>query len=625
MEKTLLVAINSKFIHSNLAVRYLYSYYLAKIPTAQKAATQSRLLVQEYNINQSIDYMIKTIVSQEPAIVAFSCYLWNIEMIRKISETIKILRPECIIIYGGPEVSYTAKEEMQANSAVDYIIMGEGEVSFYQLRESLLGKQPFDLAGICYRQAGQIQTGGRRAGLDLDEVVFPYYDNFSEWSNKILYYETSRGCPFACAYCLSSIERGVRFRSLDKVLPELDFFLSQKVRQVKLVDRTFNAKKSHFMPIVKYLIDHDNSITNFHFEVAPELMDTEFIDLLGQARSGLFQLEMGVQSIQPETLAAINRNNDLVKIEQAVASIKGLKNIHLHLDLIAGLPLESYEQFKASFNYVFGLRPDMLQLGFLKVLKGSALRRQQTQYGIEYRHFAPYEVLKTNHISYFELEKLKTIEQMVELFYNSKQFIQTIERWLAFFESDFSGFEYLAQRWLAQAMDQTSHNNLAYYDFMYAALAEQVGQAKQAERIGQADQTEQVVSSQAMTELVSVLTWDYCLREKPKRKRDWMPLSFISGSQWRLALEDIRRAGLWQSEFEIYNDKQLGRRWHMDQISPAQLEQFVDNTQAQVIDSCCLDTDYIVVNYDQRDFITNNGSVVVIRGTEEGRQKWTNE
>ncbi len=600
----LLVGINAKFIHSNLALRYIKKYtenYLAQQATFDE---DYRLTLMEFSINQQSDYILDMIMEEKPSIVAFSCYLWNIELIRNLSDSIKKIHPDCYIVYGGPEVSYTAQEELEINPHVDMVLMGEGEESFakfYQRFLSCKGSDLLDFSDICgvvYRQESEIRARSGCIGMNMDDLVFPYEEDLSDLDHRILYYETSRGCPFNCQYCLSSIEKGVRFKSMDKVRRELDFFLNHRVRQVKFVDRTFNAKESHALSIMEYVIEKDNGYTNFHFEVAPERVTPAFIETLGRAREGLFQLEIGVQSSNEETLRLIRRRNDLDKIRKITAQLKGLGNTHLHLDLIAGLPKEDYETFGHSFDYVYSLKPHQLQLGFLKVLKGSGMMEQAEDFGILYRKQAPYEVLKTRDLSFEELGRLKFVEEMVELFYNSTQFNKTIQ----FLEQQdprpFTLFERLGDYWKAEGMHHTNHHKLELYDFLY--------------RYGTTHLKEQDLIEQHRRNLML----DYCLNEKPKKQSDWMDYQFIEGAKMRRILEVIEEAGIWEEDAKVLTTKQRSRQYHMDRITKEMAEALAEDaghitfSADEEEDKVC----YMVVNYSNRDFITNNGEVVIIEG-----------
>jgi len=570
MKKTLLIGINAKFIHSNLALRYIKKYYATK-------EGKDCLDILEYSINQQIDYILSEILLSDPDIVAFSCYLWNIDMVRYLSGAIKRVRPETTIIYGGPEVSYTGGQEMNTYAYVDYIIQGEGEEVFRQLFNYLNNKGDMPQNGLVYRDDSNLVQQLPSIGLEMDEIPFPFDDDLSDLENRILYYETSRGCPFRCQYCLSSIEKGVRFRSLPIVYKELDFFLNKKVRQVKLVDRTFNTKKEHALSIMDYIIVHDNGFTNFHFEVAPELMTQDFISCLAQ-------------STNTETLDIIKRRNHLDKIEAAVEAVKNLGNTHMHLDLIAGLPREDYPTFAKSFNYVYSLKPDQLQLGFLKVLKGSGLMETCSKYGIIYRDYPPYEVLKTDELTFSELEDLKMIEEMVELYYNSGQFRLITDKLVSFYDTAFDCFEAMAMFWKTTGMHKRKHQKLDNYQFIY-------------------DFSQSL--DRDFDSLKTMIMFDYCFNEKPKKKTDWMDYTLVNGSIQRFLLEAIKANGIWTKESEEFNTKQLSRMYHIDAIKE-DLPSYLSKVKKLELKHDEFSGQYIVVNYLNRDFIHNNGDIVVV-------------
>lgn len=624
MDTTLLIGINAKFIHSNLAIRSIASYIQAHI------GDKISLQLLEFSINQETDYILSQIMEKKPTLIGFSCYLWNIELVRKLSRSIKKLLPYCQILYGGPEVSYTVESELIHNPSVDYILTGEGEVTFLALLSYLNLNQGFPTHGVAYWDKGQIVQLSSNGGMSLDDLVFPYTLDFSGLDHRILYYETSRGCPFNCQYCLSSIEKGVRFKSLNKVYEELSIFLNNKVRQVKFVDRTFNAKQEHALGIMKYIIAHDNGVTNFHFEVAPELVTEDFLDILKQARQGLFQLEMGVQSTNPLTLQIIKRHNQLDKITYAAQRIKELHNTHIHMDLIAGLPEEGFKRFGQSFDYVYQLQPNQLQLGFLKVLKGSGMMQMTERYRIEYRDYPPYEVLQTHMLSYQELEDLKLIEEMVELFYNSSQYVRFIQLFIQTFESPFDGFYWLSTQWKAQGMHHQKHQKLDLYQFLFDCIGTPNIRS---------DIRSDISSNEIMVhELIRALTYDYCLREKPKKDLPWMGLQPLDPKLSTFLLEGIEKHGFWIEESQNYTTKQRSRMFHMSKLDvPTSMmkEYFEDSHIAITLSLQEMGFDvsrdefqnesrnepqnfydfygnYLVINYEHRDFLHNNGEVIFI-------------
>lgn len=458
--KILLSAVNAKFIHSSLAIRCLYKF-------ADKY--KSFIKTKEYTINNNEDFILEDIYKENPNVVCFSCYIWNINMILSVSENLKKILPKIIIVLGGPEVSYDAKGLLEKYGFIDIVIRGEGEKTFKELSEAFV-KNSFDLSlikGISYKDIfGNVCENASQEPLRLDELEF-VYDDLSELGNKIIYYETQRGCPYNCQYCLSSVEKGVRFLSIDRVKRDLRVFLDKKVIQVKFVDRTFNCNKAHALNIWEFLIENDNGFTNFHMEITADLLDDEEILVLKRARKGLFQFEIGVQSTNEETIKAIKRNTNFEKLKTVVKKIKQLENIHQHLDLIAGLPYEDYNSFKKSFNDVYELSPEQFQLGFLKLLKGSGLRRDALKYGIVYRSEAVYEVLFTKHLSFMEISMLKMIEEMVETYYNSGKALNTIKYMIKFFSTPFDFYESLAKFWERNFFHEVQHSKMELFLILY--------------------------------------------------------------------------------------------------------------------------------------------------------------
>ena len=455
--KTLLVAINSKYIHSNLANLYIKKY-------ADKYYGYD-FKTLDFTINQYESDILAQIYKQKADIVAFSCYIWNISMVKNIATSLKKVNPSIKIVLGGPEVSYNYSDIITHNFA-DYIVVGEGEKTFCELVKSLEQGDYKQTDGVCRLKDGNVEYNPNTELLNLDDIPFVYSD-LTEFENRIIYYESSRGCPFGCSYCMSSVTKKVRFLSLGRTFKDLDFFLENKVKQVKFVDRTFNCDRARTYEIIEYLIKNDNKVTNFHFEISADLIEDKLVKLLKQARAGLFQFEIGVQSTNPQTLKTINRSADTQKIFDNVNKIKNLSNVHLHLDLIAGLPHEDYESFKNSFNEVIANNPDQLQLGFLKVLYGAPMHSQAREYQIEYTHTPPYEVLSTHKLSFDDVLRLKSVEQMVEIYYNTHRFDSEIAYLGKFFETSFDMFQSIAQFYIEGEFYLAPHSKLAYYDILY--------------------------------------------------------------------------------------------------------------------------------------------------------------
>ena len=461
--KILLAACNAKYIHSNLAVYDLQAY---------ASDYADHIVLKEYTINQQKDDIMRDIYLEHPDVVCVSCYIWNLSFVKELmADLIKIL-PGADFWAGGPEVSYDAEKFLTENSEFKGVMVGEGEETFKELAGYYVEKNPQDLknmTGICYRDGDQIIHNGWRQIMDLSSIPFIYKD-LSEFKNRIIYYESSRGCPFSCSYCLSSIDKKLRFRDTETVKKELQFFIDNKVPQVKFVDRTFNCKHDHAMAIWKYINEHDNGVTNFHFEISADLLREEELQEMSTMRPGLIQLEIGVQSTNPDTIKAIHRTMDFEKLKGIVDRIHSFGNIHQHLDLIAGLPYEDYDSFRHSFNDVYALKPQQLQLGFLKVLKGSHMMEMCKEYGIVYKTQEPYEVLSTKWLDYDHVLKLKTVENMVEVYYNSGQFQNTLEYLEKFFPDAFSIYERLGSFYMEKGYGDVSHTRMRRYEILLEFL-----------------------------------------------------------------------------------------------------------------------------------------------------------
>lgn len=418
----LLVAINAKYIHSNLAVYSLKAY--AK-------EYQEHIALSEYTINHRLEYILQQIYKQKPDVIFFSCYIWNFRYVQELITELHKLLPGVPIWAGGPEVSYEPEIFLKNNPGVSGVILGEGEETFRELCRHYLENENVseqkEIPGLVVQKegGGWIRTG-RREPLSMDALPF-CYEHLEDFKNRIIYYETSRGCPFSCSYCLSSIEKGLRFRSCSMVKKELQFFLEHQVPQVKFVDRTFNCSHVHAMEIWRYIKEHDNGVTNFHFEISADLLTEEEISLIASMRPGLIQLEIGVQSTYAPTIQEIHRTMDIKRVEETVKELQQAENVHLHLDLIAGLPKENFASFTESFQQVYGWKPQQLQLGFLKVLKGSFLYEHRKEYGLLYQEYPPYEVMSTSWLTYEEILSMKLVEEMLEVYYNSGQFEMTIK------------------------------------------------------------------------------------------------------------------------------------------------------------------------------------------------------
>lgn len=539
MKKVILAALNAKYIHSNLALRYLSRF--------QNNNQKHHVETMEFTINQRLDFIAEELFRKQPDVVLFSCYIWNVEMLRQLCPILKKIMPDCVIGFGGPEVSYESETFLRENPAVDFVMRGEGELVFTKYLEHLDAGNPATLGEIeslTYRQGDEIFSTPQMHPMDLALLPFPYEDDFSDVQNQIIYYESSRGCPYHCGYCLSSVENGVRFVPLDKVLPDLQKFLDKNVPQVKFIDRTFNCKKSHAMAIWKYLHEHDNGVTNFHFEITADLIDQETIDFLKTVRKGLFQFEIGVQSTNPQTIRAINRNVDFAALSEIVQQIKDGGNIHQHLDLIAGLPYEDYDSFGRSFNDVYALHPEQLQLGFLKVLKGSMLHQKQKEFEIVYHDTAPYEVLTTHELPYADTLRLKYVEEMVETYYNSGRFLNTLAYLVPLYESPFAFFEALSQFWVGENYHYLGLSKMGLFDVLWRFV----------------EQNPKVDKRKLQWEM----KFDIALHEKPKKLPAW--LTVTNEEQWHdKVFAFYGNPALWQKCLPHYkSNKEAIRQTHLE-------------------------------------------------------------
>ena len=461
--KILLAACNAKYIHSNLAVYDLQAY---------ASDYADHIVLKEYTINQQKDDIMRDIYLEHPDVVCVSCYIWNISFVKELMADLTKILPDADFWAGGPEVSYDAEKFLAENPEFTGVMVGEGEETFLELSGHYIEQSPADLkdiTGVCYRDGEKIVHNGWRQIMDLSSIPFIYKD-LADFKNRIIYYESSRGCPFSCSYCLSSIDKKLRFRDTEMVKKELQFFIDNKVPQVKFVDRTFNCKHDHAMAIWKYINEHDNGVTNFHFEISADLLREEELQEMSTMRPGLIQLEIGVQSTNPDTIKAIHRTMDFEKLKGIVNRIHSFGNIHQHLDLIAGLPYEDYDSFRKSFNDVYALKPQQLQLGFLKVLKGSHMMEMCQEYEIVYKTREPYEVLSTKWLDYDHVLKLKNVENMVEVYYNSGQFQNTLEYLEGFFPDAFSIYEGLGRFYMEKGYGDVSHTRMRRYEILLEFL-----------------------------------------------------------------------------------------------------------------------------------------------------------
>ena len=566
--KILLAAVNAKYIHSNLAVYCLKSYAASKGQEAE---------IAEYTINQQTEEVLRDLYERNADVVAFSCYIWNIEFIKTVIKDLKKIRPQSEIWLGGPEVSYRAEELLAELPEVRGVMVGEGEEIFAKLAKAYREELSLnEISGIAVRENnGEILTTEPAEPLDFSALPFPYGDeNLSFFDNRIIYYESSRGCPFSCAYCLSSLDKRVRFRNMDLVKKELKFFLDRQVPQVKFIDRTFNINRPRTVELLQFIKENDNAITNFHFEVAAELLTKEQIDLLNSLRPGLVQLEIGVQSTNNETLTAVKRKTELPALKKTVAAVREKNNVHIHLDLIAGLPKEDLDSFKNSFNEVYEMNPHQLQLGFLKVLSGAPMEGMAAENEIVYQSAPPYEVLSTKWLSYEDIILLKKVEELVEVYYNSGQFVYSMMYLQKHANSAFELYERLAAFYEEKKYAGLKLSRNKRYEILWE-FAKETLFAEDNDRAFATDSA----TSQIFAE---ILFFDYCLREKPKSRPCF-------AMQSRLDKQELKETYL---SFEVKR-KDEG----MHDIEKFSFDPVETAEQGKVQGNSC----YVLFSYEQRD------------------------
>lgn len=563
--KVLLAAINAKYIHSNLGI-YSLKTYGEKMLKEWGLAEQAEISLAEYTINHQMEQILQDIYKRKPDVIGFSCYIWNISYVKMILADIKKVLPDVKIWAGGPEVSYHGEAFLKEEPAVDLVMMGEGEITFAHFLKALLeGEDLKQVPGLMVRNAdGTFTDTGFRQVMDMSQIPFPYaFMDMKELEHRIIYYESSRGCPFSCAYCLSSIDKKLRFRSLDLVLPELEWFLQAKVPQVKFVDRTFNCKKSHAMAIWQYIRDHDNGVTNFHFEIAADLLDKDELDLLSTMRPGLVQLEIGVQSTNEKTLEAIRRKTDIEEIREITETINSWHNIHQHLDLIAGLPWEDLESFKKSFNDVYEMEPEQLQLGFLKVLKGSYMEELIPDCDLLYSAAPPYEVLCTKWLSYGDVLELKDIEEMTEVHYNSRQFTCTLKELEKEFDTPYEMFSFMAGYYNKNHLFGISHSRIARYEILWKIIQERLEKNGKCETQAMA---ENVNISEKLELYRDLLMTDLYLRENVKSRPTFARDLSSSKDFVREFFQKEEKTPEHLSGYEGYDSRQMAKMAHLEPL-----------------------------------------------------------
>ena len=553
--KIVLAAINAKYIHANLAVCSLRAF---------SDEYKEQIQIKEYTINQYTEDILADLYKEKADMVAFSCYIWNIGMVEELTELLHQIRPDMPIWFGGPEVSYDAAECLERNPGVTGVIRGEGEETFHELMQYYIdgsGKLE-DIRGIVYRENGQLVDNGWREVMDLNKVPFVYED-MNDFKNKIIYYETSRGCPFSCSYCLSSVDKKVRLRDMALVEKELQFFIDHEVPQVKFVDRTFNCNKKHAMAIWRYIKAHDNGITNFHFEIGADLLDDEELAILSDMRPGLVQLEIGVQSTNDATIQEVSRTMRLDRLAKAVHTVNVGHNIHQHLDLIAGLPYEDYDRFRQSFNDVYQMEPEQLQLGFLKVLKGSYMEELIPDCDLLYSAAPPYEVLCTKWLSYGDVLELKDIEEMTEVHYNSRQFTCTLKELEKEFDTPYEMFSFMAGYYNKNHLFGISHSRIARYEILWKIIQERLEKNGKCETQGK---PENGGVSEKLEQYRDLLMTDLYLRENVKSRPTFARDLSDSKDFVREFFQREEKTPEHLSGYEGYDSRQMAKMAHLEPL-----------------------------------------------------------
>lgn len=631
MMKVLLAAVNAKYIHSNLAVYSLRAYALWHSPRI----LPEEIGIVEYTINQPVDEILMDIYEREPDILCFSCYLWNISCVECLIKEIPKILPGIKIWLGGPEVSYNAREILEKYDAVTGVIRGEGEETFVELMDAYhrnsyghhietkqaeiketgimqadiiqkdIGQADSDLAragaghcgaeegfhrirGIAWRDRnGAVTETEERPVMDMSTIPF-VYEHIEDFRNRIIYYESSRGCPFSCSYCLSSIDKCLRFRDLSLVEKELQFFIDHEVPQVKFVDRTFNCRHDHAMAVWSFIKEHDRGITNFHFEVAADLLNDEEIALIRSMRPGLVQLEIGVQSANEQTIKEIRRTMRLEQVKDKVARIGEKKNVHQHLDLIAGLPYEDYHSFARSFDIVYAMKPEQLQLGFLKVLKGSLMYEKQEEYALVYQDRPPYEVLSTKWLTYADIIRLKRVEDMVEVYYNSGQFRNTMEHLEQDFSSPFAMYEALAAYYEERGLFKVQHSRLARYEILSRFITEYMTASdRETQEITCTDRER---AGAGLREYTEWLTLDLYLRDNVKNRPSFLGESGVSKEEAAAFYKAEAQKPRYLEGYEGYDSRQMRKMTHLERIN----------------------REILLFDYRKRDALTGNAGVFVV-------------
>ncbi|WP_080846860.1 B12-binding domain-containing radical SAM protein [Cytobacillus gottheilii] len=532
--KTILTTLNAKYIHTNIAIRYLKAYAEPEFPVE----------ITEYTIKDPVMNIVTDLISKKPKIIGFSCYIWNIEETIKVIRILKKIDRDIQIIVGGPEVTYDVFHWMETVPEFDYIVLGEGEETFKQLLTELNGDLQLEhVFGIAFRKDGKIKINPQRNKLDLKTLPSPFRfeEDQQDLSKRVIYIETSRGCPFSCQFCLSSIEVGVRYFDREKIKDDIRYLMQNGAKTIKFVDRTFNISRSYAMEMFQFLIDEHLPGTVFQFEITADIMRPEVIEFLNkEAPPGLFRFEIGVQSTNDFTNELVKRKQNFAKLSRTVTMVKDGGKIDQHLDLIAGLPEENYDSFKQTFNDVFAMRPEELQLGFLKMLRGTGLRLDAEKHNYIYMDHSPYEILGNNVLSFDEIIKIKQVEDVLEKYWNDHRMDFTVEYLVSHvFPTPFDFFQEFGTYWEKKGWSRIGHQLEDLYKRLYEFL--------------ESTQTVQLPIIEGL------MKFDYLSKQKYKPRKPW----------WKQPLTQEKRSALYRSIIE--NPSILGPEFTELQLTEKEL------------------------------------------------------
>jgi anaerobic magnesium-protoporphyrin IX monomethyl ester cyclase len=550
--KTVIATLNAKYIHTSLALRYLKAF----------CGSDFDIDLLEFTIKDTPMNIVTDIILCKPDVVGFSCYIWNIEETIIVIDMLKKVNPKLKIVLGGPEVSYDVSYWMERLPQVDVIVVGEGEETFHQLLGELRGSEKYHLVfGIAYRKDGNTIINPPRPKLDLNDIPSPYqgFNDVEELKNRVVYFETSRGCPFSCSFCLSSIEVGVRYFDLERTKTELKFLIDHGIKLIKFVDRTFNIKRDYAMEVFEFLIQNHKQ-TVFQFEITADIMRPEVLDYLARnAPPGIFRFEIGVQSTRDETNLLVNRRQNFTKLTNTVQAIKSAGNIDQHLDLIAGLPEEDYASFRKTFNDVFALRPEELQLGFLKMLRGTGVRNQAEKYGYVWMEHSPYEILGNDVLPFEDIIRIKRVEDVLEKYWNAHKMDYSIEFLVSHvFESPFHFFQEFGDYWEGQGWQRIGHQLEDLFIRLYEFL--------------------QRKGMQPIETIYGLMKLDYFLTQKNKPRKTWWNFEMEKQDQQRFMRQVAEKPGCFGEEFVrlCLTEKELHKHAVVE-LLPFDLQQYLRN------------------------------------------------